>query len=125
MKGDLVHFEIPANDPDKLAAFYARVLGWKLDEPAPDMDGYRIIHTSDTQEMTGGGLYKRTMPEQTPVNYFDVESIEVVTGWVREAGGQVVMEKMPVPAMGYFAICLDPEGNPFGIWVTDENATAP
>lgn len=125
MKGDLVHFEIPANDPEKLAAFYTKVLGWKIDEPQPDMGDYRIISTSEEQKMMGGGLYQKTMPEQTPVNYYDVESIEVVSGWVREAGGQVVMKKMPVPGWGYFAICLDSEGNPFGIWLTDESATVP
>jgi hypothetical protein len=125
MKGDLVHFEIPANDPEKLAAFYTKVLGWMIDEPMPDMSGYRMIHTSEEQEVMGGGLYKKTMPEQAPGDYYDVESIEVVSGWVREAGGQVVMEKMAVPGWGYFAICLDPEGNPFGIWLTDESATAP
>jgi predicted enzyme related to lactoylglutathione lyase len=24
--------------------------------------------------------------------------------------------------MGYFAVCQDPEGNPFGIWQSDPNA---
>jgi predicted enzyme related to lactoylglutathione lyase len=41
---------------------------------------------------------------------------------VKENGGQVIIEKMAVPKMGYFALCLDPEENPFGLWLTDENA---
>ena len=124
MKGDLIHFEIPANDSEMLAAFYSKVLGWKIDDPMPDMSGYRMIHASEGQETVGAGMYKRSLPEQTPVNYYEMESIEVVVSWVREAGGKVVMEKMPVTGWGYFAICLDPGNNPFGIWVTDKNAAA-
>jgi uncharacterized protein len=29
---------------------------------------------------------------------------------------------MPVPGMGYFAICLDTENNSFAIWETDSSA---
>jgi len=33
-----------------------------------------------------------------------------------------VMPKTAVPKMGYFAVCLDPEGNPIGLWEMDPNA---
>ncbi len=121
MNGDIIHFEIPADDPAKISAFYTKVLGWKIEEPAADMGGYQIIHTSE-QEKTGGGIYMKNMPQQTPVNYYEVDSIEAASDRVREAGGQIAMEKMAVPEMGWFAIALDPEGNPFGIWVTDTSA---
>lgn len=124
MKGDIIHFEIPADDPAKLAAFYTKVLGWKIENPDPNMGDYQIIHSS-SEEKTGGGLYKKTMPQQTPVNYYEVDSIEAACDVIREAGGQVAMEKMPVPGMGYFAIGIDPEGNPFGVWVTDTSASVP
>ena len=29
---------------------------------------------------------------------------------------------MPVPSMGWFAVCGDTEGNEFGLWQTDPNA---
>jgi len=32
------------------------------------------------------------------------------------------MAKTAVPQMGYFAVCQDPEGNPFGLWETDPAA---
>ena len=28
----VVHFEIPAEDPDKLAEFYTRLFGWQIDK---------------------------------------------------------------------------------------------
>jgi predicted enzyme related to lactoylglutathione lyase len=32
------------------------------------------------------------------------------------------MAKTAVPQMGYFAVCQDPEGNPFGLWESDPAA---
>jgi predicted enzyme related to lactoylglutathione lyase len=29
-----------------------------------------------------------------------------------------------VPGMGYFAICLDTEGNTFGLWESDSSAAS-
>ena len=29
---------------------------------------------------------------------------------------------MPVPGMGWFALCSDTEGNDFGLWQTDPGA---
>jgi predicted enzyme related to lactoylglutathione lyase len=29
---------------------------------------------------------------------------------------------MPVPTMGYFAVCMDTEGNIFGLWEADPQA---
>ncbi|MBI5870837.1 MAG: VOC family protein [Actinobacteria bacterium] len=122
MKGQLIHFEIPADDPAKLADFYRTVLGWSIGEPQAGMGDYRLIQVSGDGDAVGGGLYKRTEPDQGRVDYFDVDSIEESAAQVKENGGQVLIEKMAVPQMGYFALCLDPEGNPFGLWLTDENA---
>ncbi len=122
MKGDLVHFEIAANDADRLAAFYSQVLGWQISEAQPEMGGYRIIRTGGGENAVGGGLYPRTAPEQAGLNYYDVESIEETVELVKRAGGQVIMDKMAVPKMGWFSVLLDPEGNAFGLWLMDENA---
>jgi predicted enzyme related to lactoylglutathione lyase len=32
---------------------------------------------------------------------------------------------MPVPSMGWYAVCTDPQGNDFGLWQNDSNAPAP
>lgn len=122
MGAEPVHFDIPADDPDRLADFYTKVLGWTIDAPQDEYDGYRMIRTSDREGSVGGGMYKKMAPEQAGINYYGVDSIEETVGLVRENGGQVVMEMMTVPKMGYFAVLLDPEGNPFGLWIEDENA---
>jgi predicted enzyme related to lactoylglutathione lyase len=40
---------------------------------------------------------------------------------VKELGGEAG-DAMPVPKMGWFAVCKDPQGNDFGLWQTDESA---
>ena len=34
-------------------------------------------------------------------------------------------EPMPVPSMGWFVTCTDPNGNEFGLWQNDPSAPAP
>jgi predicted enzyme related to lactoylglutathione lyase len=46
MKGDSIHFEIVANDADKLAAFYSQVLRWEIGEPMVEMGNYRLINSA-------------------------------------------------------------------------------
>ena len=44
-------------------------------------------------------------------------------GWkVEKLGGKVLVSKMAVPKMGYFALCMDTEGNVFGLWEDDPQA---
>jgi len=35
---------------------------------------------------------------------------------ISKLGGKICMAKTAVPQMGYFAVCQDPDGNPFGLW---------
>ena len=85
------------------------------------MDYYGIM-TGEEGKVVNGGMMKRQAPEQTPINYIDVEDLEVSARKVMELGGRVVMEKTPVPEMGWFCICLDTENNPFGLWQEDKQA---
>ena len=56
--------------------------------------------------------------------YFDVDDAQAARSRVQELGGSAD-EAMPVPGMGWFVTCTDPEGNAFGLWQTDPNAQMP
>ena len=43
---------------------------------------------------------------------------------MKELGGEAG-DPMPVPSMGWFAVCKDPHGNDFGLWQNDESAPTP
>jgi predicted enzyme related to lactoylglutathione lyase len=61
-------------------------------------------------------MYKREMPQQQPVNYVSVESIDEYSKKVTDLGGEIVVPKTEIPQMGWFALAKDPEGNIFGIF---------
>ena len=54
--------------------------------------------------------------------YIGVDKIDAYSKRVAELGGKVVQSKMPVPGWGYLAICVDTEGNTFGLWQDDKSA---
>jgi predicted enzyme related to lactoylglutathione lyase len=49
-------------------------------------------------------MMKRLMPEQGPINYVDVKSVEQHSAKVEQLGGKVIFPKRAVPGWGYFAI---------------------
>jgi predicted enzyme related to lactoylglutathione lyase len=51
-----------------------------------------------------------------------VDSVDKFADKISKLGGKICMAKTAVLQMGYFAVCQDTEGNPFGIWETDPNA---
>ena len=119
MAHKICHFEIPADDMEKLKEFYEKSFGWKI-EPRGGMEGYYIINTGD--ENLGGGMMKRQTPEHQPTNYIEVEDIDSYIKKVEENGAKVVVPKTPIPGMGWFANVIDPQGNLFGMYQDDQEA---
>src|SRR5215218_7815875 len=121
MAGQLVHFELPAQDTDRAQRFYEAVFGWKF-RNAPDapMD-YRMTE-QDVQPT--GAIYPSQSGERGPIVYFATDDIEAAVARIRESGGQAD-EKQPIPRMGWFARAQDPEGNPISLFQPDESVRAP
>lgn len=115
----VVHFEIPADDISRAKKFYSELFGWEVNE-IPKME-YWLITTSG-EKPVGGGMMKRQHPQQAITNYIDVTSVNDYAAKIEKLGGKVIVPKTAVPDMGYFAICLDTENNPFGLWQDDKNA---
>jgi len=61
-------------------------------------------------------MMKKEDPEQSPVNYISVESVDEYSEKIGDLGGRVILPKQEVPGIGWFALALDPEGNLFGIF---------
>jgi uncharacterized protein len=117
----IIHFEIPADNVEKIKKFYVDLFGWKITK-LPDME-YYSIETVPMDEKgnlqrpgVNGGLYKRDQPQQQALNYVYVESVDEYGKKVAALGGQIIMPKTEIPKMGWFALAKDPEGNVFGIF---------
>ena len=129
MPGELYYFDIHADDVPKAVDFYSTVMGWKIEkysgEGADAMAAmeYNTVMPSDKEGTVMGGISKKMMPEQGNINYFLAEGgLEAFNQRVKDKGGTVMMEKLPVPGWGWFSVCMDPEGNPFSGWVDDKEA---
>jgi predicted enzyme related to lactoylglutathione lyase len=130
----IVHFEIPADDVERSRKFYTDLFGWKIEKwPGTDSgDGgyssnmeYLMITTTDekgNKALIGGGMTKRQKPHEQITNFIDVKSVDEYSSKIEKLGGKVVVPKMAVPGMGYFAVCHDTENNSFGIWESNESA---
>jgi predicted enzyme related to lactoylglutathione lyase len=121
----VVHFEIPADDVERAKKFYGELFGWKITKfPGQSPMEYWTIETgAGKPEMAvGGGMMQRQMPQQQITIYIDVPSVDEYVDKAKRLGGSVVVPKTAIPDMGYFAVCLDPENNGFGLWENDPQA---
>jgi uncharacterized protein len=120
MPGQVVHFEIPADDTTQGREFWGSLFGWTF-ESYPGPSEYHMTRVSD---QTGGAITNMEPGKRGLRVYFDVDDINAGAARVKELGGESG-EPMPVPSMGWFATCKDPQGNEFGLWQTDASAPAP
>ena len=120
MAGQMVHFEIPAGDTAKAQAFWGGLFGWQFQEYEGSPTEYHMTRFSET---TGGAIYGAEGDQRGTRTYFDVDDINAGRARVGELGGEAG-DAMPVPTMGWFALCKDTEGNDFGLWQTDASAGA-
>lgn len=121
MDHTIVHFEIPANDVEKLKKFYTDLFGWKMEKMfGMEYYGVSTVPMDEKGNLirpgVNGGLYKKNKTEQQSVNYIGVESVDEYSKKVTDLGGQIVIPKTEVQGVGWFALALDPEGNHFGIF---------
>lgn len=118
----VVHFEIPADQPERASKFYSDVFGWninKWDGPQP----YWLAKTGEEGTPgINGGLMDRQHPGQSIINTIDVPSVDDYLGKVTGNGGEIAMPKIAVHGVGWLAYCKDTEGNMFGIIESDAAA---
>ena len=128
-KNPVAHFEIPADDPERLSGFYSELFDWKINK-AQGME-YWLVSTVATKPEGGaaelgginGGITKRPMPDaRNWVNYVTVGSVDDSVRQAQSLGARVLTSKSAVPSMGWFAILADPEMNVFGVWQDDSAA---
>ncbi len=112
----VVHFEIPANEPEALCKFYTELLGWKFTKaPVPGMD-YWLCDTGSGEPGINGAIMPRQDPRQPVTNYVDVASIDDTLEQATKLGAVVALPKMPIPGVGAVAAIIDPQGNICGLW---------
>ena len=123
----VVHFEVPADDPERAARFYKSVFGWDISKWTGPED-YWMVTTGPEGEMgINGGIMRRMGQADggSPTAYVctvGVDSLDKYVAKVETNGGTIVAPRMAVPGIGWMAYCKDTEGNQFGLMQPDEKA---
>jgi uncharacterized protein len=122
----VMHFEMPAEDTERVRKFYESVFGWKTTQLDPETDDFVLAFTIETDEETrmpkkrgaiNGGFYKKTEPDQQVRLTILVDDVREAMKKVEAAGGKVLGggqepgEPYELPGVGLFANFIDTEGN--------------
>ncbi len=117
-----IHFDIAADDPDRAMKFYKGVFGWKFNKWDGPLD-YWLVTTGEKDEPgIDGGISRRNKQMPGVMNTIGVPSVDRYMKKIEAKGGKILMPKMAIPGIGWFATCQDTEGNVFGIIQEDTEA---
>ncbi len=113
-------FDLYVDNMDRALGFYEAVFQQPL-EPIGDPTGETVMRAfagNMSAYGAAGALVKsphaRPGPGGTMV-YFSVEDCAVQQARVEAAGGKVLRPKFSIGQFGYVTLCMDTEGNPFGL----------
>jgi uncharacterized protein len=124
MSGEVGHFEIPADDPERARKFYSKTFGWKMNQ-MPGMD-YTMVSTGATDDkgmpkepgFIGGGIGKRGGNLVHPVVTIIVDDLAAAEKTIEKNGGKILQHKQPIGdgSMGWTGYFKDSEGNIVGLY---------
>lgn len=101
--------------------FFEKVFNWKFDQFG-DQDYWFAKTGEDETPGINGAIIKKRHPDQPVKNSIEVKSIDSSAKQIAQAGGEIVVPKMPIPGMGWLAFFKDPYGNIHGLWEKERNA---
>jgi len=117
----VVHFEMPADDRNRMANFYATAFGWKTQMLGEDMGNYVLVTTTESKEdgtpknpgSINGGFYPKNpeLTDQYPTVVIAIDDIKKTMNDIKAAGGKLIGEPMEIPGYGLYLSFYDTEGN--------------
>jgi predicted enzyme related to lactoylglutathione lyase len=131
----VVHFEMGYKDRARMVKFYETALGWTTQQMGPEMGGYVVAQTAETDKdgmvqtkgAINGGFYAKTNDplSQAPSVVVAVDDIHATMKAVEAAGGKILgskdadgkqsSEPQTIPGVGLWISAMDTEGNRFSI----------
>ena len=121
----VVHFEMPAEDKNRMVKFYSTVFSWQTQQLGPEMGEYVVVSTTESGDdgrpkMTGainGGFYQKTddLNTQHPSLVIAVDDVNESIKKIKSGGGTVLGEPMDIPGVGKYISFIDTEGNRLSI----------
>ena len=116
----VIHFEMPAQDRQRMAKFYEKAFEWQTRMLGPDMGEYVVVTTTESDDqgpkkpgaINGGSFVKDAKkPGQYPSVVIAVDDLDKAMKKVAQAGGKVLGDPMDIPGIGRYVAFTDTEGN--------------
>lgn len=117
----VTHFEMGAENKERMRKFYETVFGWETHQLGKEMGEYVTVTTTDTDEnrmvtkpgTINGGFYQKTADPSShaPSIVIQVQDIQASMKKVEEAGGKIMGKPEEIPGVGTWASFRDTEGN--------------
>jgi len=105
----VVHFEMPAEDKERMSGFYTKAFGWQTKQLGPEMGEYVLVTTTEVDDKMmpkkpgeiNVGFFQKTddKPAQYPSVVIQVDDIKESMKKVERAGGKVLGEPMEIPML--------------------------
>lgn len=121
MKNPLVWFEIYVDNIDRATTFYETVLGTtlsKMEDPT-DQSMKMMCFERDSHAPGASGMLVQMEGMKagggSVIVYFGSDDCSHEESRVEAAGGKVIKTKRDVGEYGFISICIDTEGNLFGL----------
>lgn len=118
-------FEIYVNDMNRAKKFYSTVLGVELsdapeDETVGEMNMAFFPWVENAPNAAGAlvkaeGVKTEGVATVSTIVYFSCEDCSLEESRVEPAGGKVHKSKFSIGPYGYISLCIDTEGNTFGL----------
>ena len=107
MEGQLVHFELPAQDSGRAKSFWSSLFGWKYREFEGPIE-YSMLDGNEP----GGAIYPSQEGERGAVIYFGTDDTDKSLARIVDLGGEIVLPAEDTP-YGRLAQASDPTGSLF------------
>ena len=108
--GALCLNQLNTSDPERAAAFYTEVFGWRIEQVGAEPAPYWGIWNGSG--LNGGMMALTPGPPSHWLVYFATDDIDATAARTADLGGQVLLRPMSVPG-GRIAAATDPTGATF------------
>ena len=108
----IAHVEIPSTNLERSSEFYNKVFGWEF---KPFGNGY-LLFNNHQGIMAGLRKVEQVLKGDCTVFHVNVDNIDQMLEKVKASGGHIKTGKTTIPAMGWYAVLIDPDGNSVGLY---------
>ena len=114
MVNPVVRWQIVAKEPEKVAEFYSRLFGWRVN--ADNALGYRQFE-SDNGRGIPGGVWPRGEERHNLVQvYVEVDDIDAYLAKAESLGARILVPRQEMPDGDALALLIDPAGLSVGLY---------